>query len=95
MEDYGLTPRPPQWTLDAGLPEPHDDESFLAYVTRLGYSGGELLADLDERTMSLANVRLATKLQRSMPVEFDKHVDRLVDKHGTRQVRFRRPVPMA
>jgi len=94
MEDYGLTPRPPDWALAAGLPAPHEDESFLEYVTRLGYSGKELVAELDERTMTLANVRLANKLQQSMPVAFDRHVRKLGEKWGP-QRRFRRPTPMA
>lgn len=92
MEDYGLTPRPPNWALAAGLPAPDEDEAFLAYVTRLGYSGDDLLVDLDERTMSLANIRLGTKLQHSMPVAFDRHIRGLVEKWGRG---FRRPTPMA
>jgi len=87
MRDYGLTPRPSQWALDAGLPGPAEDEGFCEYVTRLGLDCAELLHGLDRRTVSLANVRLSTKLQRDMPLDFTRHIHALVDKH--------RPTPMA
>ena len=70
-----LLPEPPQWALDAGIPYPLVGEGFTAYVTRLGLDSEALLEELNERTMCLANLRLATALQRSLPHYFDQHVD--------------------
>lgn len=109
MEDYGLTPRPPQWALDAGLPQPLEDESFCEYVARMGLDCQELLVGLSYCTMPLANYRLATRLQRDMPVEFDRYVAELVREHVSsdrqqelitvaRRIwgdRFRRPMGVA
>jgi hypothetical protein len=109
MDDFGLRPRPPHWALHAGLPEPHADEGFCEYVIRLGFSDQEMLEGLTERTMPLANWRLATRLQRSMPQHFSEYIDRLVEEHvpserrnelrlGARRIwgdRERRPAGMA
>lgn len=77
--DYGLQPDPPQWALAAGLPEPESGETFSEYVLRLGLSPDSLLDGLTEQTVCLANGRLATALQRSMPQSFDLYVDALCE----------------
>ena len=81
MNDYGLTPAPAQWALDAGLPAPGDEEGFIQYVERLGMSGTELLVDLTAQTIDLANYRLNTQLQRRMRWAFDEHVEALAAEH--------------
>lgn len=77
MNENGLRPEPPEWAIAAGLPEPSEGEGFSEYATRLGLDPDPLLADLEERTLCLANGRLATSLQRAMPHVFDLHVDSL------------------
>lgn len=77
MHENGLRPSPPQWALEAGLPEPFHGEGFSEYVKRIGLDPGLLLEELQERTLCLANLRLATTLQRALPDAFDRHVDKL------------------
>lgn len=79
--DFGLCPEPPPWALEEGLPAPYEGETFIPYVRRLGLQLRPLLKDLTQQTIVLANVRLATTLQRSMWQAFDRHVQRLADKH--------------
>ena len=81
MDDYGLLPEPPKWALDAGLTLPRTGETFSQYVERLGLSCPELLDELTERTICLANLRLATRLQYEMPGIFRRHVADLVRRH--------------
>lgn len=83
MKDYGLLPDPPSWALDAGLPAPHEDETFIPYVKRLGLQPRPLLVELTRQTIMLANSRLATTLSRTMRPAFDRHVARLVEIHVT------------
>lgn len=80
MDENGLRPLPPEWALQAGLPNPVDGEGFSEYVSRLGLNPKSLLEDLNERTLCLANGRLATTLQREMPAAFDRYVDELASK---------------
>ena len=88
MRDYGLLPEPPSWALDEGLPAPHEEETFIPYVERMGLQPQPLLVDLTEQTIVLANTRLATTLSRTMRPAFDRHVDRLAKKHITRERRL-------
>lgn len=81
MEDYGLQPQPAQWALSAGLPAPKKDEGFIEYVERLGMDASELLVELHEQTICLANYRLNTQLQRQMRDAFDVHVEELAAMH--------------
>lgn len=83
MRDYGLRPAPPSWALEEGLPAPHDDETFIPYVLRLGLQPEPLLVDLTEQTIMLANSRLATTLSRTMRPAFDRYVQRLAEIHIT------------
>ena len=91
MKDYGLRPEPARWALKAGLPAPRDDEGFIEYVTRLGLNAAELLVELTEQTMVLANARLNTQLQRRMRNAFDDHVEWLccmhLDEHRREEIR--------
>jgi hypothetical protein len=81
LKDFGLRPEPPRWALDEGLPEPLGDETFIPYVQRLGLQAEPLLVELTQKTIPLANGRLATTLSRTMRPAFDRHVDSLVTKH--------------
>jgi hypothetical protein len=65
-----LSPRPPQWALDAGLPPPVEGESFCAYIERLGLDCDYLLEGLTGRTLPCANSRLASLLMRELPDAF-------------------------
>jgi hypothetical protein len=69
-----LTPKPPQWALDAGLPPPVEGEPFVQYIERLGLDPDPLLEDLTVRTLPLANSRLASLLFRELPDVFWAHV---------------------
>ena len=80
MDENGLRPSPPAWALDAGLPEPLQGEGFSEYVRRIGMDPDELLVELNERTLCLANGRLATSLQRALPDVFDAHVAQMRSK---------------
>jgi hypothetical protein len=71
-----LSPEPPQWALDAGLPPPVGGESFCAYVERLGLDCDSLLVELTSRTLPLANSRLAALLTRELPEAFWAHVEK-------------------
>ena len=68
-----LEPKPPQWALAAGLPEPHTGEDFCAYVERLGIDCDELIVELTERTLPLANSRLAAKLTLECPEAWSRY----------------------
>lgn len=85
MSDNELRPEPPEWALTAGLPGPLQGEGFSDYSKRIGIDPEPLLEGLNEVTLCLANLRLATALQREMPSYFNEHVKALVTKH-------RRPV---
>jgi len=74
LADVLPAPEPPLWALEAGLPEPWDDESFCAYVFRLGLDPEPLLVELIPRTALLANLRLDSLLMGKMPGAFSKHV---------------------
>jgi hypothetical protein len=87
LEDYGLRPEPPLWALEEGLPAPHEGETFVPYVLRLGLQPAPLLVELDRRTIPLANGRLSTALSRAMQPAFDRHIERLAQKHITPQRR--------
>lgn len=76
-----LRPTPPEWALAAGLPSPEDGEGFIEYVTRLGLGAEVLTHDLDERTAELANIRLASLLQKEMPADFRLYVQGYVAEH--------------
>jgi hypothetical protein len=80
VNDYGLRPEPPEWALAAGLPRPNG-EGFTDYVSALGLDPRSLLDGLTEQTICIANLRLATTLQRAMPHVFDLYVDKLAEKH--------------
>lgn len=77
MDDFGMRPEPPQWALDAGLPEPTCKEGFSEYVSRLGLEPDELLTELTEQTSPLANLRLAHTIRMVMPGAWDRFVDSL------------------
>lgn len=77
------SPQLPRWALWAGYPEPAPDESFRAYVTRLGLDPEPLLAGLTERTSCLANQRLATELMRRTPDRFQEYMDARKSYHVT------------
>jgi hypothetical protein len=77
-----LRPDPPAWALEAGLPEPEENESFVAYTRRLGLDVEKLLADLTDQTAPLANVRLGSRLMRLIPDAYERHLAQLVAKHG-------------
>lgn len=83
MDDFGLRPEPPLWALEGGLPAPQKGETFIPYVRRLGLKPSPLLAGLNRRTISCANMRLATALQKCMQPTFDHYVDGLARKHLT------------
>lgn len=68
-------PQLPQWAQWAGYPKPTPDESFYAYVTRLGLDPEPMLVGLTERTRCLANQRLASELMRQAPQYFRAYVD--------------------
>jgi len=70
---FELRPNPPQWALDAGLPAPRDGETYCAYVERLGLDCDELMVELTERTLPLANSRLAAAIARACPDTFDAY----------------------
>ena len=81
MNENDLRPEPPEWALDAGLPKPEKGEGFFEYVTRLGLDPGPLLIDLNDRTMCMANLRLAHALKCAMPHVWDLHVDKVASWH--------------
>jgi hypothetical protein len=81
LNDYGLRPEPPLWALEEGLPAPHEDETFIPYVSRLGLQPGPLLMELNQQTIPLANGRLSTTLSRDMRPAFDRYVQSLAEKH--------------
>jgi hypothetical protein len=101
-----LRPEPPAWALEAGLPEPLEDEMFVPYVRRLGLSTRSLFDGLDDQTADLANIRLATRLHRAMPDAYDRYIDalsrRVLSKEDRKRIEnnarllfpsnFRRPV---
>jgi hypothetical protein len=65
-----LEPVLPPWALWAGCPAPREGEDFRSYVTRLGLDADELLEDLNEVTLPIANQRLASLLMRQNPDAF-------------------------
>jgi len=76
-----LRPDPPQWSIQAGLPLPLEDEEFCEYVTRLGLDCPDLLMDLDLRldesgVEGIANLRLATAIQKIVPDIFSAYTER-------------------
>lgn len=83
MYDFGVVPEPPQWALDAGLPEPFEGEGFSEYVNRIGLDPAPLLVDLHRQTACCANGRLAHTLKENMRYYFDRHVESLVREHMT------------
>ena len=85
MDDFDLRPEPPSWALKAGLPSPHEGETFIPYVQRLGLQPEPLLVELTERTIVLANLRLAHTLKYAMRPAYDRHVDRIAEVHITPQ----------
>lgn len=87
-----FTPKPPQWALDAGLPEPEPREDFCDYVTRLGLDCSELFEGLTPRTMVVAQMRLAQKLADETPDVWRAHVERFVKQHA-RPKKEPKPVP--
>jgi hypothetical protein len=74
MKTSHLKPTPPRWALEAGLPAPRPRESFRKYVTRLGFDADELLVGLNERTLPLANGRLAAAIQYASPEAFSRYL---------------------
>lgn len=77
-----LTPKPPQWALDAGLPGPELGEDYCAYVSRLGLDCSELLEGLTTKTAVVAHIRLAQKLADGAPDVWNAHVDAFVRAHA-------------
>lgn len=76
------------WALAAGMPAPHDDESFDSYWRRAGVTDDAIelaVLGLDDRRADLANERMNTYLMRKMPDAFDRYVDNMAS-------RYRRPV---
>lgn len=71
-----LRASPPEWALQAGLPPPGEDESFEKYVSRLGLDPEELLVGLNETTMVLANIRLASALMKEAPEAYADYRER-------------------
>jgi hypothetical protein len=78
-----MKPEPPAWALEAGLPAPTADEDFDAYCIRLGFDPESFHADLTERTMVIANRRLAHRLRLDMPRAWQAHIDAVVAAHLT------------
>ena len=52
-----VTPKPPVWALDRGLPEPDDDEHLAAYALRIGIDPFPLFEELTPRTVEVAHIR--------------------------------------
>jgi hypothetical protein len=75
LPSFNARPEPPLWAVYAGLPEPHDDEGYVEYLNRIGLDPVELLVDLTDTTACLANIRLESKLMRSMPKAYKEYVD--------------------
>jgi hypothetical protein len=75
-------PCPPGWALDAGLPEPDENETFRDYVNRLGFSYHDLTRDLTWRTHCVAHVRLANAIADACPDAWRRHLDEFV-KHNS------------
>jgi len=66
--------RIPRWALETlSAPAPGPSETFTAYCDRIGAPTDELLGDLNEQTADLANVRLATWIQRQHPEKFRRY----------------------
>jgi hypothetical protein len=78
----GPVPTPPFWAVEAGLDEPYEDETFRAYVRRLGLDPSELLADLTPRTAVVANIRLAHKIAQLCPQAWERHLQEFVRAHA-------------
>jgi hypothetical protein len=78
LPSFNARPEPPLWAVYAGLPEPRDDEGYVEYLNRIGLDPVELLVDLTDRTACLANIRLESKLMRSMPEAYQRHVNAFV-----------------
>ena len=70
-----VTPRVPEWARWSGIPEPRENEGFSEYTRRLGLDPDPLLAGLNDRTIELANMRLASELMRRSPDCFLRYVD--------------------
>jgi hypothetical protein len=75
LPSFNARPEPPLWAVYAGLPEPRDDEDYIEYLNRIGLDPVELLADLTDQTACLANIRLESKLMRSMPRAYRRYAD--------------------
>jgi hypothetical protein len=69
---------PPAWAVAAGLPPAVPGEQFDAYCIRMGIDPEPLLVELTERTMPLANRRLAHHLRGEMPRVWQAHIDAIV-----------------
>jgi hypothetical protein len=70
-----LQPRVPEWALWSGLPEPHEAENFVQYVSRMGLDPGPLLQGLTDNSLAIANRRLATELMRQLPSYYEGWVE--------------------
>lgn len=73
MEAYA-----PSWAAAAGVPPPTEGEEFETYCRRLGLPEwviAHLLEGLDERTMPVAEARLAAYLALRLPEAFKTAVE--------------------
>lgn len=73
-------PEIPRWAALAGVPPPASGENYRQYVERLGYDFHELTVDLAPHPAATAvlNLRLASRIRRSLPEQFDSYVRRWV-----------------
>lgn len=72
-------PEIPDWAAETGCPAPKAGESFHVYVKRLGLDFDDLTIDLCERTVDMANLRLASELRRRNPESFARYARRRLD----------------
>lgn len=88
-----IAPKPPEWALARGLPEPDDDEDLAAYARRLGIDPYRLFIDLTPRTVQVAHIRLVHEIAELHPDWWQEHVQEFVKAHARVTVNGHQPSP--
>lgn len=88
-----IAPKPPEWALARGLPEPDDDEDLAAYARRLGIDPYPLFADLSPRTVEVAHIRFVHAVADLHPDWWQEHVQEFVKAHARVTVNGHHPPP--
>ena len=77
---WNLSPNPPQWALDAGLPHPTVGEALGDYCIRIGVPYYKLIEGLDDPRMAgNVHIRLVNLIAEACPDAWRAHVQEFVD----------------